>query len=123
MKIERRMVNERMSQIVIHGDTVYLAGQVAKNAAGANVAEQTRAVLSSIDGLLEQAGTSKSELLTATIWLAQMETFEEMNAVWDSWVAPGHPPARACVEGKLSSPLFTVEIMVTAALRPANTLA
>ena len=77
--------------------------------------EQTRDVLQLIDGLLAEAGTNKSKLLTATIWLADIATFDEMNAVWDAWVSPGNTPCRACVQSKLAAPQYTVEIMVVAA--------
>lgn len=115
MSIERKQVGDRMSQAVIHDDVVYLAGQVAQRAPGAPVAEQTRAILAQIDSLLAEAGTDKSKLLAAQIWLADISTFNDMNAVWDAWVTPGQTPARACVEAKLARPDFTVEIMVTAA--------
>jgi enamine deaminase RidA (YjgF/YER057c/UK114 family) len=115
MSIERKHVGDRMSQLVIHGDTVYLAGQVAQNAPDAPVAEQTRDILATIDKLLAEAGTDKSNLLSATIWLADIGTFSEMNGVWDAWVSAGNTPARACVEAKLAAPKFTVEIAVIAA--------
>jgi len=115
MSITRHQVGTRMSQAVVHGDTVYLAGQVAKDAGGESVAVQTTEVLQRIDDLLAEAGTDKSKLLSAIIWLADIGTFEEMNGVWDAWVTPGNPPARACVEAKLASPRFTVEIGVIAA--------
>ena len=113
--INRLTPGPRMSQAVIHGNTVYLAGQVAQNAQGKPVAEQTRDILASIDRLLGEAGSSKERLLSATIWLADIGTFAEMNSVWDSWVAPGNTPARACVEAKLAAPQFTVEIGIIAA--------
>ena len=115
MAIKRIEVGARMSQAVVHGDTVYTAGQVAQNAAGASVAEQTRDILSSIDRLLAEAGTDKTKLLTANIWLSDISTFSEMNEVWDAWVAEGETPARACVEAQLASPDFCVEISVIAA--------
>ena len=115
MTVQRIEPGPRMSGAVVHGNTVYLAGQVARNAAGKSVTEQTKDILSIIDGLLKQAGTDKSKLVTANIWLSDMATFNEMNAVWDAWVAPGNTPARATVEAKLASPQYTVEIMVTAA--------
>lgn len=115
MSIQRIDVGERMSQAVIHGDTVYTAGQVAQRAAGESVANQTKDILARIDELLAESGTDKSKLLTATIWITNMDDFAEMNGVWDSWVSPGNTPCRACVEAKLASPKFTVEIMVTAA--------
>ena len=114
MIIERREVGSRMSQIVIHGDTVYLAGIVARQNAGKSVSEQTKEILETIDGYLTQAGTDKSKLLSANIWLTDMATFNEMNAVWDTWVLPGHTPARATVEAKLAAPEYKVEIMVVA---------
>ncbi len=116
MSIRRIETGARMSQAVVHGDTVYTAGQVAQNAPGGSVTEQTKDILAAIDRLLAEAGTDKSKLLTASIWLADIGDFDEMNAVWDAWVAPGDTPCRACVESRLASPKFTVEIMVTAAL-------
>ena len=115
MTIERIKPGPRMSGAVVHGNTVYLAGQVASNATGQSVTEQTKDILSIIDGLLKGAGTDKSKLLMANIWLTDMATFPEMNAVWDAWVAPGNTPARATVEAKLAAPQFKVEIAVIAA--------
>lgn len=116
MSIKRIDVGARMSQAAVHGNTVYTAGQVAQNAPGASVTDQTKDILNAIDRLLGEAGTDKSKLLTATIWLSDIASFDEMNGVWDAWVSPGNTPCRACVESKLASPKFTVEIMVTAAL-------
>jgi enamine deaminase RidA (YjgF/YER057c/UK114 family) len=113
--IRRIEPGPRMSMAVVHGSTVYLAGQVARNAAGKSVAEQTRDILGIIDGLLTEAGTDKTRLLSANIWLADIATFNEMNGVWDAWVAPGCTPARATVEAKLASPQYRVEIAVIAA--------
>ena len=115
MTIQRFDVGPRMSQAVVHGDTVYLAGVVAKTTAGESVAKQTQEVLSIIDGHLAKAGTDKSKLLTTTIYLTDMNTFAEMNAGWDGWVSAGNTPARATVEAKLAAPRYNVEIMVTAA--------
>ena len=115
MSVVRHETGPRMSQVVIHGNTVYLAGVVARNAPGKSVTEQTKDILATIDGYLAKAGTDKSKLLSANIWLSDIATFNEMNAVWDGWVAPGNAPARATVEAKLASPQYTVEIMVTAA--------
>jgi len=115
MSIERLHSGSRMSQAVIHGDTVYLAGQVAADAPGASVAEQTKDTLKHIDKLLAEAGTDKSKLLSATIWLSDIRDFDEMNEVWDAWVASGNAPARACVEAKLAATVFNVEIGVIAA--------
>ncbi len=115
MSIRRFGVGPRMSQAVVYGDTVYLAGQVATQAAGQSVAEQTREIVATIDKLLAEAGTDKTRLLSATIYLADMTTFAEMNAVWETWVAPGATPARATVEAKLATPAYTVEIVCVAA--------
>lgn len=116
MSINRIQVGDRMSQAVVHGDTVYLAGQVALSAPGASVTDQTKAILAQIDDLLAEAGTDKSKALTATIWLCSMDDFAEMNAVWDAWVSAGNTPCRACVESpRLASPDFTVEIGLIAA--------
>jgi enamine deaminase RidA (YjgF/YER057c/UK114 family) len=114
MSIQRFDTGPRMSQVVIHGDTVYLAGVVAKTTAGESVTRQTQEVLAIIDGHLAKAGSDKSKLLTATIYLPDMTTFAEMNAVWDGWVSTGNTPARATVEAKLAAPQYGVEIMVTA---------
>jgi enamine deaminase RidA (YjgF/YER057c/UK114 family) len=116
MSITRLQTNDRMSQAVIHGDTVYLAGQVASTAPGASVANQTKAILDQIDGLLAESGSEKSKVLSATIWLTSMDDFPEMNAVWDAWSSGGNAPCRACVESsRLAAPQFTVEIGIIAA--------
>jgi enamine deaminase RidA (YjgF/YER057c/UK114 family) len=114
--IKRIQVGPRMSQAVVHGNTVYVAGQVANDTA-ADVSGQTRQVLAAIDELLQAAGTDKSQLLSATIYLADISTFAQMNFVWDTWVAPGSTPARATVEAALAGPAYKVEIVVVAALR------
>ena len=114
MSIRRIDVGPRMSQIVIHGNTVYLAGQVGTP--GASVGEQTKSILAAIDELLAKAGTDKTRILSVQIWLADIATFAEMNAVWDTWVAKGNTPARATGEAKLAGPEYTVEIIVTAAI-------
>lgn len=114
MTIERLQPGPRMSQAVKHGGLVYLAGQVG--APGEDVASQTSAVLDNIDALLAEAGTDKSRILTATIWLADMADFAAMNEVWDRWVDSAHAPARATGEAKLATPDYRVEIIVTAAL-------
>jgi len=112
--ITRMETGTRMSKIVIHGQTVYLCGQVGT---GATVADQTRDCLSRVDALLEQAGSSREHILQAIIWLADMTDFAEMNAVWDAWVPEGHAPARACGEARLARDDLRVEIIVTAALK------
>jgi enamine deaminase RidA (YjgF/YER057c/UK114 family) len=103
-----------MSQCVVHGETVYLAGQVDGSAAP-TAGEQTKHILARIDELLAMAASDKSKLLTATIWLSDMRYFAEMNEVWDAWVSPGNTPARACVEARLAATKYLVEIRVTAA--------
>ncbi|MCK0198609.1 RidA family protein [Ancylobacter sp. 6x-1] len=113
MSIQRIETGARMSQAVVHGSTAYLAGQVAK---GASVTEQTSAILAEIDRLLAAVGSDKTKLLSTTIYLSDMSTFAEMNAVWDGWVAAGHTPARATVEAALATPEFKVEIVVVAAI-------
>jgi enamine deaminase RidA (YjgF/YER057c/UK114 family) len=105
-----------MSQAVVHGNTVYLAGQVAAKAPGKNVADQTADILSTIDALLAEAGSDKSKILSATIYLTDMATFAEMNRVWDRWVVPGAAPARATVlSPQLAAPEYKIEIAVIAA--------
>ncbi|MGO4409435.1 MULTISPECIES: RidA family protein [unclassified Brevundimonas] len=111
--ITRIQPNPRMSEAVIHGNTVYLAGQVGEP--GDDVTAQTRTALTEIDALLAQAGSDKSKILSATIWLADIADFEAMNAVWDAWVDPANPPARATSEAKLATPDYLVEIIVVAA--------
>ncbi|WP_342239638.1 RidA family protein [Inquilinus sp. OTU3971] len=115
MTIKRIGVGPRMSQAVIHGDRVFLAGQVAETPTP-DVTDQTRQILAAIDGLLAEAGTDKTKLLTANIWLADIADFAAMNAAWDKWVSPGNTPARATVESKLAGPEYRVEIQVTAAI-------
>jgi enamine deaminase RidA (YjgF/YER057c/UK114 family) len=115
MTIQRFETGPRMSQIVVHGDTVYLAGIVANKTAGESVTKQTQEVLSIIDSHLAKAGSDKSKLLSATIYITDMKNFAEMNAVWDGWVSAGNTPARATVEVKLAGPKYGVEIMVIAA--------
>ncbi len=116
MSIRRIGPGPRMSRAVVHGNTVYVAGQVASNAGGKSITEQTKDILALIDETLSKAGTDKSKLLSANIWLADIATFAEMNAVWDAWVSPDNTPARATVEAKLAAPQYTVEIAVIAAV-------
>jgi len=115
MTIRRIEVGKRMSQAVVHGSTVYLAGQVADKAAGKSVGEQTQEILAAIDRLLREAGSDKTKILSATIYLADIKTFAEMNAVWDVWVPQGHTPARATVQASLAAAQYTVEIACVAA--------
>lgn len=115
MSIRRIEVGPRMSQAVVHGKTVYLAGQVAADTK-ADTKGQTEQILSQIDKLLKEAGTDKTRILSATIWLANMGTFGDMNAAWDAWVSKGNTPARATTEAKLAGPDYRVEIAIVAAL-------
>ena len=113
MSVKRLNAGPRMSGAVVNGNTVYVAGQVAD---GANVKAQTEAVLKKIDDLLGAAGSSKANLLSTVIYLSDIRTFDEMNAVWDAWVSLGNTPARATVEARLANPKYLVEIMVVAAV-------
>lgn len=106
----------RMSEAVIHGGKVYLAGIVADTTVGKSVLEQTKDVLQQIDAILKQAGTDKTRILKANIWLTDISTFAQMNQAWDAWVVAGKTPARATVEAKLAAPGYDVEIMVEAAI-------
>ncbi len=112
-EITRHHTNQRMSQIVTHGETIYLAGQVGAPDSG--VAAQTQECLDKVDKLLAEVGSDKTKILQCTIWLADMADFAAMNAVWDAWVAEGHAPARACGEAKLATPDYKVELLITAA--------
>ncbi|MDH5353721.1 MAG: RidA family protein [Gammaproteobacteria bacterium] len=114
MSISRHHSNQRMSQMVIHGDTVYLAGQVA-NDATADIKTQTQQVLDKIDTLLAEAGSDKSKILSAQVWVANIGHFAAMNEIWDDWVAEGNAPARACIEARLASPDLLVEVGIIAA--------
>ena len=115
MAVQRFDTGPRLSRVVVHSDTVYLAGLTADKSAGQSVAAQTQEILGNIDALLAKAGTDKSKLLQATIWLQDIRTVDEMNKVWDAWVPAGTAPARACIEARLQSPAKMVEIRVTAA--------
>ena len=115
MTIKRIAPGARMSQAVVHGDLVFLAGQVAEKNAGKDVGRQTREILGSIDALLKKAGTDKSKLLSCTVYLSSIGDFDAMNAVYDAWVDKANPPARACVEARLAGTEFTVEIVAVAA--------
>ncbi|MDB5364145.1 MAG: RidA family protein [Rhodospirillales bacterium] len=115
MEIRRIAAGPRMSMAVVHNGTAYLAGQVADDT-NADVAGQTQQILAKIDAFLAQAGTDKTRVLSANIWLSDIATFGEMNAVWDKWVAQGNTPARATVEARLATPAYKVEIAVIAAV-------
>ena len=115
--IIRVETGQRMSRIVKHNQTVYLCGQVADNAASSDIAEQTRNMLAKVDSLLLSAGSSRQHLLSATIYVKDMQAhFAPMNAVWDTWLPEGHAPARACVEAAMAREELLVEISVIAAV-------
>jgi len=114
MTIKRHNSGPRMSQAVEHGNTVYLAGLTADDKTQ-DVKGQTNQILAKIDALLKMAGTDKSKLLSANIWLTDIATWSQMNEAWDAWVSPGNTPARATVEAALAAPGLKVEIMVQAA--------
>lgn len=111
--ITRIQPERRMSQAVIHGDTIYLAGQVGEP--GDDVVSQTRTALAEVDALLAQCGSDKSKILSAQVWLADIADFAAMNSVWDAWVDAANPPARATCEAKLATPDYLVEVLVVAA--------
>jgi enamine deaminase RidA (YjgF/YER057c/UK114 family) len=114
MSIQRFHVGPRLSEMAIHNNTVYLAGQVASDPT-ADIGGQTKQVLASVDRLLAEAGSDKSRILSTTIYVADMTEFPAMNAVWDAWVVQGNTPPRATVEAKLAKPAYRVEIQVIAA--------
>lgn len=105
----------RMSEAVIHGDKIYTCGIVADTTVGKSVYEQTTDALQQIDDLLAKAGSDKTRILKANIWLTDMSTFDDMNRAWDAWVVPGKTPARATVEARLAASGYDVEIMIEAA--------
>jgi enamine deaminase RidA (YjgF/YER057c/UK114 family) len=113
--IKRYGIGARMSEAVAYNGVIWLAGQVGKP--GDSVADQTRTCLAEVDRILAAAGTDKTRILSAQIWLADMANFAEMNSVWDAWVPAGDTPARATGEAKLATPDYLVEVIVTAALR------
>ena len=116
MALKRINPGKRMSAAVIHNGMAYLAGFVSENAKGKSVREQTLDILADIDATLKKAGTNKTNIVKANIWLTDMATFSQMNEAWDSWVVDGQTPARATVESKLAAPGYDVEIMVEAAI-------
>ncbi|MGZ5082671.1 MAG: RidA family protein [Usitatibacter sp.] len=115
MTIQRINVGKRLSEAVVHGNTVYLAGEVPDDGTK-DIAGQTEEVLAKIEKLLKQAGSDKSKLLSAQIFLPDMKDFAGMNVAWEKWVVPGQTPARATIEAKLANPAYKVEIMCIAAL-------
>ncbi|MDP4624275.1 MAG: RidA family protein [Akkermansiaceae bacterium] len=116
MSIQRQETQQRMSRIVIHNDTVYLCGQVCKDATK-DISEQTATMLAKVDDLLLQSGSDREHMLSATVYVRDMKDFAAMNEVWDAWVPEGHAPARACVEARMARPELLVEISVIAAVR------
>lgn len=116
MELKRIGAGNRLSHAVIAGDRVYLAGCVAEETIGKSVREQTAEVLRQIDELLAEAGSDKTRVVKANIWLTDISTFAQMNEAWDAWVVPGQAPARATVEAKLAAPGLFVEIMVEAVI-------
>lgn len=104
-----------MSRIVTHNDTIYLCGQVCKDATQ-GITEQTETMLEKVDELLLEAGSDRKHLLSATLYIRDMKDFAAMNEVWDTWTPEGHAPARACVEARMARPELLVEISVTAAV-------
>ena len=111
--IQRIEAGPRMSEASIHNGVVYLAGQVPEDT-GVDIEGQTRQVLAAIDALLAEAGSDKTRILRAQIYLADIQDFAGMNRAWDVWVVPGNAPSRATVEAKLAKPEWKVEIVVTA---------
>jgi enamine deaminase RidA (YjgF/YER057c/UK114 family) len=114
MAIKRINPGPRLSQAVVHGGTVYVAGQVASDTT-ADCAGQTRQILNQIDSLLAQGGSDKTKILWANVWLADMSDYNAMNGEWESWIPKGETPARATVEAKLAAPQYRVEIACVAA--------
>ncbi len=114
--ITRLDAGARMSEAVIHGGKIYTCGIVADTTVGQSVYEQTKDALAQIDDLLTRAGSDKTRILKANIWLSDMATFDDMNRAWDAWVVAGQAPARATVESKLAAPGYDVEIMIEAAV-------
>lgn len=116
MALKRIEPGPRMSSAVIFENKVYLAGYTPDAAKGKSVAEQTKDILDQIDETLKAAGTDKTNIIKANIWLTDIKTWAEMNSEWDKWVVPGQTPARATVESALAAPGIDVEIMVEAAI-------
>ncbi|MBC7622293.1 MAG: RidA family protein [Aeromicrobium sp.] len=114
MAIERLHVGKRLSEVAVDGNTIYLAGQVAEDSRQ-DISGQTRQVLAAIDKLLRESGSDKTKLLQVTIFIADMQDFSGMNAIWDEWVVAGATPPRATVEAKLAKPEWKVEMLVVAA--------
>lgn len=114
MSIQRFHVGKRLSEMVIHGNTIYLAGQVADDPK-ADAGSQVRQVLAQIDKLLAEAGSDKTKVISAQIFLPDMADFAAMNSVWERWVVAGHTPARATIQANLANPAYKIEVLVIAA--------
>jgi len=114
MAIQRFHTAKRLSEVVVHNGTIYLAGQVAADMTR-DIIGQTEDVLASIDRLLGEAGSDKTKILSAQIFLPDMDDFAAMNSVWERWVVPGHTPARATIQAKLANPSYRIEVLVIAA--------
>jgi len=115
MTIKRHGVGPRLTQAVVHDSTVYLAGMVAGDPS-ADAKGQTEQILKKIDETLAAVGSHKSKLLSATVYVASMALYNDMNAAWDAWVDKANTPARATIEARLASPKYLVEIMCVAAI-------
>ncbi|MCF6440016.1 RidA family protein [Pseudoalteromonas luteoviolacea] len=116
MSITRKHTNQRMSRIVVHNDTIYLCGQVCKDATQ-GIKEQTQTMLDKVDALLEEANSDRKHILSATVYISDMQYFAQMNEVWDAWVPEGYAPARACVQAAMARPELLVEVSVVAAVK------
>ncbi len=114
MEIKRLNKTDRMSRIVIHGDTIYLCGQVCKDSTK-GIKEQTATTLEKIEELLASVGSDKTKILMVQIFIKDMSMFKEMNEVWDAWVDKENTPARACLQAEAARPDLLVEMIVTAA--------
>jgi len=113
--IQRFEIGKRLSEMAVYNGTIYLSGQIAEDTS-VSIQDQTRQVLESIDGLLAQAGSDKSKILHAQIFLPDLGDFAAMNEVWEAWVVPGHTPTRATVQAALANPKWKIEVVVTAAV-------
>ena len=113
--IQRFEIGKRLAEMAVYNGTIYLSGQIPEDTS-VNIQGQTKQVLESIDGLLAQAGSDKSKILHAQIFLPDLGDFAAMNEVWEAWVVPGHTPTRATVQAALANPKWKIEVVVTAAV-------
>ena len=114
-EIIRKEVTERMSRIVIHNGVIHLCGQVGGQES--SITGQARTMLGKVEALLKEGGSDKNNILSATVYLRDMKDFAEFNNVWDSWVTPGSPPARTCVEARMARPDLLCEVSILAAVK------